>query len=135
MPQKFILLNRSAFKKGGRNLGIVELEDGFEGEPIYLSTRSKGVSRIMKMVKHCYVGKTERSKGYQILTWFKTWTKIANDNERLWDDDLLVSVVDIETNKQLGYGLQQTTLISDINIVSPEEHCESRIYKRGEQLG
>ena len=48
-------------------IAIVELEDGFEGEPKMISERAKGVVRVVRDFGDVFVGKTERSAYHRAL--------------------------------------------------------------------
>lgn len=48
-----------------RRVAVLELEDGFAGEPAMISERARGVSRLIWDSGPCNVGKTERG-AYQV---------------------------------------------------------------------
>ena len=54
---------RGNYKKAA----LVELEPGFEGEPAMISTRARGVARIVELRDCLYAGKTRRCALEQAL--------------------------------------------------------------------
>lgn len=64
---KFILVEKSARRPSNAygayvRMAVLEIEEGFEGEPTMISERAKGVVRIVEEWGPCYVGLTERSQ-------------------------------------------------------------------------
>lgn len=41
-------------------IGVVELEEGYEGYPSMISARARGVARVVETWERLYVGKTDR---------------------------------------------------------------------------
>ena len=62
---KYLVMMKSARVPGNYKgeyvrVGVVELEDGFEGEPKMLTERAKGIKRIVKTWERLNKGKTRR---------------------------------------------------------------------------
>ena len=65
-----IITKQAGSKKGHGpyyRIAIVEMEDGFEGDPKMISERAKGVVRVVRDFGDFFVGKTKRSAYYRAL--------------------------------------------------------------------
>lgn len=63
--------------RGYLNVAIVELNDGFDGIPKMISTRAKGIKRIVEYHSSLFVG-LDRGKGREIVNAMKARVETLN---------------------------------------------------------